>query len=132
MIIDVIVVFPVRFVRFDAFLCREFILYLDSLLVFAFTLLSMFTRMEGEEKCQSSFRNLLRMPERDGSEMATIWIREFMQATAKCDQFHDLSVRRAAWRKHLGEDAYNKIMSFDQTDPSVPESCRDIVSLFVL
>jgi hypothetical protein len=61
------------------------------------------------------------MPERDGPEMATMWIREFMQATAKCDQFHDLSVRRAAWRNHLGEDAYNKIMSFDQTDPSVPE-----------
>jgi hypothetical protein len=79
--------------------------------------------MEGDEqtKCQSAFRNLLRMPERDGPELATIWIREFMQVTQECDRFQDMSCRRAAWRKHLGEDAFHKIMSFDQTDPSVPE-----------
>jgi hypothetical protein len=73
-----------------------------------------------ENGCQSLYRNLLRMPDSVSSDAATVWIREFM-ATVPCDEYYDLSTRRKHWQEHLGNDAYEKIMKFDVTDPSLRE-----------
>lgn len=76
------------------------------------------------------YRNLLRMPDDVAPDVSTMWIREFM-GTVQCDKFHDLSERRQAWKDHLGQEAFDKIMNFDTTDPSLRERAASTLHHYI-
>jgi hypothetical protein len=80
-------------------------------------------------KCQSIYRTLLEARGVAVHQNPAVYI-HLLQQTASCDQFHDLSGTRKAFKELVGEDGLERIATFDETPADERRAAHAVTTLY--